>query len=572
MGLDKIFQNQKSGKREAHQQTASGSYGMAASASAEATKAGEQVLRDGGNAADALIAMQFALTSTEGINTGIGASGFLTYYDSEQSETKVMNGHSKAPAAVTSDLFLDEDRNVIPFDERSTSPQAIGVPGIMKLMETAHKRYGTMPLDRLIDPAIKLAEKGYRVNALWERTIEQFRYRMGEEARKVFMPNGNPLKEGDTVKQPDLANALKIIRDKGFESVYEGEIADAIVAAVQDLGGQMTKKDLLDYQVIVEEPLWSGYREFNFAFPVPPDGGGFAVAQLLKLLEPFNIDQYDPRAWEKYFLLAEAMRLTQSDLAAYIGDPDFVSIPLEGLLHPDYLEERQSLINFKYRSERMEFGDPWKYQDGKPNRLIRQESAEQGMETTHFTAVDCWGNVAACTSSIERMFGTGIMVPGYGFLLNNDLTDFSPKPGGANEPDGSKRPVSSKSPTIGFHDGKPFFTLGSPGGFTIIASVLQVLLNVVDHKMDLKEAIAEPRIYISADLSVQWEDGIAEAAKEKLNSIGYKVDTGYKVKTSDSRIGDVQAILINPSTGYMYGAADSPRPGMAGGPEELPKK
>lgn len=572
MKLNDIFQNQKSDKHEAQQQTANSSYGMAASAAAEATEAGEQVLKDGGTAVDALIAMQFALAAVEGINTGIGASGFLVYYDSEKNETKVINGHSQAPAVVTPDLFLDDDRNVIPFDERSTSAHAIGVPGIMKLLETAHERYGTMPLDRLINPAIKLAEEEYRANALWERTIEQFRYRMGEEAKKVFMPNGNPLKEGDTIRQPDLAKAFKTIRDEGFESVYKGEIADAIVAAVQDLGGQMTKEDLLDYQVIIEEPLWSSYGEFNFAFPVPPDGGGFAVAQILKLLEPLNISQYAPNAWEKYFLLAEAMRLTLADLEAYIGDPDFVNMPLEGLLHPDYLEERRSRINFEQRSEQLGYGNPWKYQDGKPNRLIRQESTEHGMETTHFTAVDRWGNVAACTSSIERMFGTGIMVPGYGFLLNNDLTDFSPRPGGVNEPEGGKRPVSSKAPAIGFHDGKPFFTLGSPGGFTIVASVLQVLLNVVEYKMDLKKAIAEPRIYISPDLSVQWEDGIDEAAKEQLNKRGYKVNEGYKSKTSDSRIGDVQAILINPSNGEMYGAADSPRPGMAGGPEKPPEK
>lgn len=266
------------------------------------------------------------------------------------------------------------------------------------------------------------------------------------------------------------------------------------------------------------------------------------------------------------------MRLTLSDKQAYLGDPNFVDIPMEGLFHPVYIEERRKLINFESRLEQVNPGDPWQYQEGEPNRQLRRESTETDMETTHFTAVDRWGNVAACTSSIERIFGSGIMVPGYGFLLNNDLTDFNPEPGRINEPNAHKFAVSSKTPAIVFHNGKPFFTLGSPGATTIVASVLQVLLNVLEYKMDLKKAITEPRIYITPDLSVQWEDGINAEAMEKLKELGYELDRSYKSVTADTRVGDVQAILLDPSSGKMYGAADSPRPGEAAGLTRPPKE
>lgn len=574
MGLEEIFQHQHAEKHKARhrQQTVSGSYGMAASAIKEATDAGERILEDGGNAIDAIIAIQLALAAVEGMNTGIGASGFIVIYGSQRNETKVINGHSQAPAAVEPDQFLTEDGEAMTLEKRSISPKAIGVPGIMKAMELAHEQYGSLPLERLTGPAIKLAEEEYRVNFLWERTIDSFHERMGEEAKKIFMPNGRALKEGDLVKQPDLAKSLKLIRDEGFKTVYEGELADAIIDTIQDHGGLMVKKDLQTYEAAIGDPFWGSYKDFEFAFPAPPNGGGFAVAQLLKILEPLDISQYGPHSWEKYHLIAEAMRLSMADQQAFIGDPDFSDIPMEGLFHPDYIEKRRNLISLKSRIEKAEPGDPWSYQDGEAKVQIQRESNETGMDTTHFTAVDRWGNIAACTSSIERIFGSGIIVPGYGFLLNNDLTDFKPEPGGgtANELGAHKQAVSSKTPTIVFHGGKPFFTLGSPGAATIVASVAQVILNVLEYKMDLGRAIAEPRIYNTPDLAVQWEDGINDEAMEKLEDLGYEVDRSYKSVTADFRIGDVQAILIDQLNGMIYGAADSPRPGAAKGVTEAP--
>ncbi|WP_077588216.1 gamma-glutamyltransferase [Planococcus lenghuensis] len=571
MGAKDIIQNQKASKLAAHEHTDSGEYGMAASAIKEATDAGRLVLEEGGNAADAIIAIQLALAVVEGMNTGIGAGGFLVYYDSERDETKVLHGHSSAPEAVTPDLYVDEAGNMPPFDDRSIDAKSVGVPGIMRTLELAYNRYGSLPLERLIEPAIQLAENDYRVNFLWERTIDLFKDRMSDETKKLYVPNGTPLKEGDMVKQPELAKTLKLIRDKGFDCVYEGEIADAIINTVQEHGGLMTKEDLKGYKADVYEPLWSSYKEFDLAFPAPPNGGGFAVAQMLKMLEAFELKQYPPHSWEKYHIIAEAMRLTLADRHTYIGDPKFINIPLEGLMNPDYITERGKLIQLDRRMEKVHGGNPWKYQSGEKSERPYVESHQEGFETTHFTAVDRWGNVAACTSSIERIFGSGITVPGYGFLLNNDMTDFTPEPGTVNEPNSNKFAVSSKTPTIVFHEGKPFFTLGSPGAETIVASVLQVLLNVLEYEMDLEEAIQERRIYNTADLSIEWQDGINEEAMAKLKELGYHSDQSFKSVTADDRLGDIQAILIDPETGRLYGAADYPRPGEAEGVKQPPE-
>lgn len=563
MSLEEVFKKQKSNKNRSQHETARGKYGMISAPIAEVSEIGEAVLEDGGNAIDAAVAMQLALIPAESMNTNIGAGGFILYYDSEKKETKVINGHTRAPAAAKPDLFHDEEGNIIPFDERSVSAASVGVPGVMKLLELAQETYGTMSLERLIDPAIKLAEEDFYMNKLWDRTIDLFKDRMGEEARKVYVPDGKPLKQGDYLKQPDLAKSLRIIREKGFQTVYEGEIADAIIETLNAQGGIMTKEDLQNYEAGIDDPLWGSYKEYELAFPGPPNGGGFAVAQLLKLLEPMDVTQYDLHSWEKYHMIAETTRIALADQQTHLGDPNVTDIPLKGLFHPDYLAERRKLLDFNIRKEDIRGGDPWHYQEGEPQMEMKRDDHRKGADTTHFTAVDQWGNIASFTSSIERIFGSGIMVPGYGFILNNDLTDFNPEPGTVNEINSNKYAVSSKAPTIVFHEGKPFFTLGAPGASTIVASVVQVFLHVLEYKMDLKEAIAERRIFNNPDLSMEWEDGINEEAMEKLKKLGYQLDRSFKEEGADDRLSDVQAILIDPQSGELFGAADAPRPGAA---------
>ncbi|MCG1010268.1 gamma-glutamyltransferase [Salinicoccus sp. ID82-1] len=566
--IEDIFEVQKKHYSTENQTKGdTGSYGMVASAIEEATHAGNQMLEQGGNAFDALIAVQLALSVVEGMNTGIGAGGFIVCHDRKKQETKVINAHSRSPAELGPECFLDEDGEVIPFDKRSTHGSSVGVPGIMKGLGHLYEKYATLPLETLIEPAISLAESEFNVNSLWERTLELFSHRLGEEARKKFMPDGKPLKQGDSIVQPELARTLRIIRDRGFDSVYEGEIADAIVDAVKEQGGVMTHQDLINYHVKIETPLWTKYRGFDIAMPAPPSGGGIAVAQQLKILEGLDISQYDPHSPEKYHLLAQTMQLALADKNTHIGDSDFHELPIDGLLHPDYIDERRSLISTEDRARTYMHGDPWKYQEGRDGvSAVDRYVDNEGFETTHFTAVDQWGNVAACTSSIERIYGSGIMVPGHGFIMNNDLTDFEAEPGQVNEPDGQKYPTSSKCPTILFHEGRPFFTLGSPGAQTIVASVAQTIINVIDYNMPLDEAIREPRIYVTRDLETQWQDGLDDDVLETMKRMGYHFDQSFKEQTADTRIGDIQAIMIDQSDAHkLYGAADLPRPGGAEG-------
>jgi gamma-glutamyltranspeptidase / glutathione hydrolase len=554
--MKEIFQNQKSKQNHSDDQRDIGEHGMVASAVREATEVGAEVLRQGGNAMDALVAVQFALSVVEVFNTGIGANGFIIYYDNHNKETKVIQGHSQAPRGVKKDQFIEKDGSVVPYFQRSISPTAVAIPGIMKAMDTALKEYGTMPLEKIIEPAIELAEKGFRVNWQWDDAIEKLNIRMGEEAKAFFLPDGIPRVEGEWVQNENLAQTLRIIQKEGVKAIYEGEIGDAIVETLKNLGGIMTKEDLRNYEVKIESPVTGSYKGYDLAAPGAPSAGGITLVQILNILESFELEQYEINSWEKYYLLAETMRLSFSDKLAYMTDPAFEDIPEEGLLHPDYIKERQKMINWMSRNADIDCGNPWKYQ-GSDNEKGQVKALKTGGETTHFTAVDKWGNVAACTSSIEHVMGSGIMVPGCGFLLNNDLTDFYPEPDHINSIEALKYPVSTKTPTIIFKDKKPFMTLGSPGGPTIIASVAQTLMNVIDYQMDLKDAIEEPRIYNSTGPFIWWEEGMSQMAKNKLEEMGFEFLERAKP------IGNVQAILIDQDERKLYGAADSSRPGAA---------
>lgn len=553
MDIREIFQQQKTSDIKKGEQRAIGDFGMTASATKQSSEIGAQVLRDGGNAVDAIVAMQFALSVSEPFNTGLGASGFLLVYNQYSGTTKVVNGHSKAPEHLSPDMCLDEKGELIPFFERTLNANFIGIPGILKAMKKANDTYGTMPLARLIEPSIQLAEEGMEVNWLWERALEMYGDRVGTTARSLFYPDGAPLKKGEIVKNQELAHTLRIIQDKGIDAFYNGEIGEAVIQLIHDKKGCMTREDLRGYRAEIQEPIIGDYKGFQLATPGPPNGAGVSLLQLLKILEKAKIEQYDKNSWEKHFLLAEAMRIVFSDKLTYMGDPDFYNIPVDGLLHPEYIAERVKLIHFERMNQGVDFGNPWKYEE-KAHGLPREL---RGGETTHFTAVDRWGNIAACTSSLEHYFGSGIMVPGYGFLLNNDLTDFYPTEESVNDLQANKYPVSTKCPTIIFHDGKPVMTLGSPGGPTIVASVAQVMINVLDYKMDLKEAIELPRIYNSTAPKILCDERLDENVKNKLRSMG------FELLSTDIAIGNVQAILVDQENNRMYGAADSSRPGAA---------
>ncbi|OLN21575.1 gamma-glutamyltransferase [Domibacillus antri] len=553
MTMEHIWANQKEGLNK---QQARGKNGMTASATEESSKIGAEILSSGGNAMDALAAMQFALAVSEPFNTGLAASGFIMYYDANKKKAFVVNGHSIAPQKAHKNIFVDEHQDIIPFLKRSTPGTAVSVPGILKGFEKALAEFGTMKWPDVIAPAVRLSEEGVRVNLTWNTGLERFSDRLGTEARKFFFPDDVPLTEGEVVTNDNLTKTLKILQEQGADAFYKGEIADAIVETVQSFDGFMKKNDLMEYEAVVTEAMTGTYGDYTIAVPSPPNAGGFSLLYMLKLLENKNISKYDVRSWEKYYLIAEVLRVMTADKLAFMGDPNFYDIPLDGLLHDEYVEKRGELLNFKFRNDSITEGNPWNYDKKKQHHTKKASTKEPGPETTHFIAVDKEGNIAACTSSLEHFFGSGIMVPEYGFLLNNDMTDFDPDPAGINAVEPGKYPVSMKTPTIVFKDGHPVLTLGSPGGPTIPASVLQTMIHILDYGMDVKDAIEEPRIYNGTGPLIWQEEGIPDQAKRKLEQMNYQFDS---IALS---IGNVQAILIHTLTGELYGACDSSRPGI----------
>jgi gamma-glutamyltranspeptidase / glutathione hydrolase len=543
---------------DASHRTAVGKDGMVVTAHPEASSIGAKVLQTGGNAVDAAIAIHFALNVAEPMMSGIGGGGFMMVYEAKTEDISVINSRERAPAGVTPDMFLDETGKPIPFAERHIHGNAIGIPGTLAGLYEANKKWGTQKFHKLIQPSIKLADKGVQVNWPLAEAIEDNKEKLAKSAaRNVFLPNGQPLKEGDLLVQKELAKTFKLIQEQGPDVFYNGEIGEAITDTVQDFGGSMTLEDLKNYQLTIDEPLYSNYKGYEVASMPPPSSGGLTVLQILKLLEPFNISQYGIRSPEKYHLLAEAMHLAYADRAAYMGDPEYIEVPTKGLLDPDYIAERSGLISLDQANPNVQPGDPWKYEDGRTASFVEQNDEKAIGQTTHFAVADKWGNIVTFTTTIEQLFGTGIMVPEYGIMLNNELTDFDAVPGGSNEVQPNKRPLSSMSPTMLLKDGKPFLSVGSPGGPTIITSVLQTILNVVDYDMDLQAAIEEPRIYSNQYPNIRWEQGIPDPVRDRLKQMGHRWNA------APGEIGNVQAIMLDPDSGLYYGAADSSREGSA---------
>jgi gamma-glutamyltranspeptidase / glutathione hydrolase len=373
---------------------------------------------------------------------------------------------------------------------------------------------------------------------------------------------------GDHLVQKDLAKTLKLIRKDGSDAIYGGEVGEAIAQTVQSFDGSMTIEDLRDYKITVDDPVWGSYKGYDIATMPPPSSGGITLLQMMKLLEEFDLQNYDPYAADYYHLLTEAMHLAYADRGAFMGDPEFVDVPTSGLLNPDYVSERRALMNPETMTEHVEPGDPWAYEVGEADYEIRMEEDDRPVgQTTHFTLADRWGNVVSYTSTIEQLFGTGIMVPGYGLMLNNELTDFSARPGGPNEVQPHKRPLSSMTPTIVFKDGEPYMALGSPGGMTIITSVLQVALNSIEHDMTLPDAIAAPRIFSNTPAAnVRWEHGIAEEIRADLQ------ERGHPLTPEPQFIGNVQSIWMDQEQDLFQGVADFRRDGAAIGVDRPKKK
>jgi|AntRauTorcE11898_2_1112593.scaffolds.fasta_scaffold00045_32 gamma-glutamyltranspeptidase/glutathione hydrolase len=578
---------------------AESSGGMVSSVHPQATEAGVEILENGGNAVDAAVAVQFALNVVQPHSSGIGGGGFMLVYSAEEDEITAIDNRERAPLGARPDMFLDNQGEEVPFLARHTNGKAVGVPGTLKAADVAVKRFGRTELSELIQPAIELAASDGRTVTVDEFLASSIAENVDDgaltpTAQQVFAPYSEPLEEGDELVQPDLADTLRTIRDEGIGPFYKGEIAEDIADTVQgaaryrQTGGSMTVDDIGRYNVEITRPTHHTYdgdaHEITVRTMRSPTSGGYVIAQILSLLEPFNLAQYDRRSFDVYHRLAEAFQLAFADRNEYLGDEEFVDIPWQGMLDDEYVDTRREIIDPKEATDATrEPGDPFAYQPGDQyytsprdveqaarggNASGAQDGDENGTDTnsavshpgqtTHFTTADAEGNLVSWTSTIEQLFGSGIMVPGRGFMLNNELTDFDSTPGGPNEVQPEKRPLSSTSPTIVTRDGDPFMTVGSPGGWSIIHTVSQILLNVAEFGMDIEDAVAEPRVYSATGTWVQAEGGVPDDVVEELNAAGHDVSI---VDT----IGNAQSIVVRDDGGYV-GVADDRRDGSADSP------
>ncbi|MGE7685515.1 gamma-glutamyltransferase [Peribacillus simplex] len=527
-----------------------------------AAEAGIKILKQGGNAVDAAAAIQLSLNVVEPMMSGIGGGGFIMIYNKKENKITMIDSREMAPQNVTPELFLDEKGKPVPFSKRHTTGKAVAVPGTLKGMEAALEKYGTLKLSQVMDPAIKQAEKGVKVNWITAQYIDENVKKLenNQAAAKVFVPNGKQLEEGDTLVQPDLAKTLKLIKKQGSNVFYKGEIGEALTKEVQKREGTMTTEDLENYVVKERKPIKSEYRGFEVVGAASPSSGSLTVQQILELMEGFDVQKMGANSPEYLHYLTEAMHLAFADRAAYMADEDFYDVPTKGLLDEDYIKERRKLINPNRSTADVKAGDPWKYEGKEPISMekVKEEKTPIG-QTTHFSVMDKWGNMVAYTTTIEQVFGSGIMVPDYGFMLNNEMTDFDATPGGVNQVEPGKRPRSSMSPTFVLKDGNPFMAIGSPGGATIIASVSETIMNVLDHQMLIQDAILAPRIYSAGYPTVRWEPGIEQNTRLELMA------KGHVYEEKPQHIGNVQAVIFDYEKGKMYGGADNTREGTVQG-------
>ena len=527
--------------------------GMVASQEALATRIGASILEQGGNAVDAGAAVAFALAVTLPRAGNIGGGGFMIIHDADSGETVAVDYREKMPAAGTRDMYLDAEGNADSKLSRFHG-LAIGVPGTVAGMALALEKYGSMTLKEVIAPAIELAEKGIVVTPDLADSLIGLKDRLQQWPSTVpvfYKEDGVPYEPGETLVQADLANSLKLIAEQGQDAFYKGAIGEKIVAEVQNAGGIMTMDDLAAYEAKVREPARGTYRGYEIVSMPPPSSGGVHIIQILNILEGYPISFLGHNTGETIHLMAEAMKLAYADRSEYLGDSDFVDVPLTGLTSKAYAAELRSKISRNRVTPSATI---------KPNNPLPFESNE----TTHFSIVDKDGNAVSNTYTINFSYGTGLVAGGTGILLNNEMDDFSAKPGvpnaygliggDANAVEPGKRPLSSMSPTIVLNDGKPLLVTGSPGGTRIITTTLQVIMNVIDHGMNVAEATAAVRIHDQwLPEEIRIEEGLSGDTIRVLESLGHNVVT-------KSAMGSTQSIMIS-DQGFLLGASDPRRAG-----------
>jgi gamma-glutamyltranspeptidase / glutathione hydrolase len=522
--------------------------GAVVATSKYATEAGMRVLREGGNAVDAAVAVGYTMAVTHPVAGNLGGGGFAVIRMAD-GKTISLDFREMAPGKATRTMYLDAAGNVVPKLSLD-GYLAAGVAGTVAGMSAMLDKFGTKKLDYLMQPAINYADKGFVISARNAETFVEHKERLSKYAssRKYFLkPDGSTYKEGDVLVQKDLAKTLLLIAKQGPKAFYEGPIADLIEKDMKANGGIMTRDDLKRYKPIWREPVRGTYRGFEIISMGPPSSGGTHIIQMLNILEGYDLQAMGQNSAATVNVMAEAMRFAYADRSEYMGDPDFVKVPVGTLTSKAYADKLRGRIRQGAAT---------------PSDQVRPgTSFPEGTNTTHYSVVDRWGNAVSITYTINDYYGSAAAVNGAGFLLNNEMDDFAIKPGvpnlygliggDANAVEPYKRPLSSMSPTIVLRDHQVYMVLGSPGGARIITTVMQVILNVIDHGMTIREAIDTPRVHlqwIPDELRIE-KNGLSADTVEKLTAMGYKI----QVKPN---MGDVNAIMVDPKTRALLKASD----------------
>lgn len=525
--------------------------GMVASQEALATQIGVDIMKQGGNAIDAAVAVGYALAVTLPRAGNLGGGGFMLVYLADEQRSIAIDYREVAPQSAYPDMFLDEEGN--PSNKLSRyHGLAVGVPGTVLGFELALQKYGTMSLAQVIAPAIKLARDGIVVTPDLANSLNAVKKRLSQwpTTQAIFYKdNGSNYQPGEVLKQTDLANTLSAIAKKGSPAFYQGPIAKQISDSVRDAGGIMTMQDLASYKAIERKPVTGDYRGYQVISMPPPSSGGVHIIQMLNMLSQFPIDKMGHNSAATIHVMAESMRRAYADRSLYLGDPDFVNVPVAELTNKQYAKHLVSQIDPNKATPSSEVS---------PGTLLPYESNQ----TTHYSVVDKFGNAVSNTYTLNFSYGSGLVANGTGVLLNNEMDDFSAKPGTpnaygliggkANAVAAKKRPLSSMTPTIVLKDNKPYLVTGSPGGSRIITTTLQVIMNVIDHNMNIAEASAAPRFHH------QWLPDMIRIEKGlNIDTINLLESKGHKVEVK-AAMGSTQTIML--SEEGVYGASDPRRP------------